>query len=84
MAMQASMHVRHDSAHMRQTSLISACFMHSSMQARHMAAQASSIAIMLGMFVPIGRIIARIIVLHMSAQFMHIVAHDIIAPSAMP
>jgi hypothetical protein len=84
MAMHASMHARHDSAHMRQTSLMSACSVHSSMQARHIAAQASSIAIMLAMLMPIGRIIARIIVLHMSAQFMHMVAHDIIVPSAMP
>lgn len=84
MAMHASMQARHASAHMRQTSLMSACFMHSSIQARHIAAQASSIAIMLAMSVPIGRIIARIIVLHMSAQFMHMVAHDIMVPSGMP
>jgi methionine-rich copper-binding protein CopC len=69
---------------MRQTSLISACFMHSSMHALHIAMHASSIADMDAMSMPIGRIMARIIVLHMSAQFMHMVAHDIIMPSSMP
>ena len=63
---------------MRQTSLISACDMHSSMHVLHIAMHASSIAIMLAMSIPIGRIMARIIVLHMSAQFMHIAAHDIV------
>lgn len=80
-AMQASMHAWHAWAHMRHTSLMSACVMHSSMHARHIAMQASSIAIMLDASIPIGRIRARIIVLHMSAQFMHIAEHDIIESS---
>lgn len=63
---------------------MSACFMHSSMQVLHIAMQASSIAAMLIMSMPAGRIIARIMVLHMSAQFMHMVAHDIMVPSSMP
>src|SRR6478736_3998226 len=52
--------------------------MHSSMQYWHIAMQASSIAIMEAGFIPCGRIMARIIVLHMSAQFMQAVEHDII------
>ena len=52
--------------------------MHSSMQYWHIAMHASSIAIMDAWSMPCIRIIPRIIVLHMSAQFMHAVAHDII------
>src|SRR6476659_5314095 len=52
--------------------------MHSSMQYWHIAMHASSIAIIEAGFIPCGRIMARIIVLHMSAQFMQDVAHDII------
>jgi methionine-rich copper-binding protein CopC len=51
--------------------------MHSSMQVWHIAMQASSIAIIDAGVIPCMRIIARIIVLHMSAQFMHAGAHDI-------
>lgn len=43
-----------------------------------MAMQASSIAIMDAGVMPCMRIIARIIVLHMSAQFMHDGAQSII------
>ena len=52
--------------------------MHSSMQVWHIAMHASSIAIIDAGVVPCIRIMARIIVLHMSAQFMHAGAHDII------
>ena len=52
--------------------------MHSSMQVWHMAMHASSIAIIEAGVMPCMRIMARIIVLHMSAQFMHAGAHDII------
>lgn len=52
--------------------------MHSSMQVWHIAMQASSIAIMDAGVIPCIRIIARIIVLHMSAQFMQAGPHDII------
>jgi methionine-rich copper-binding protein CopC len=52
--------------------------MHSSMQYWHIAMHASSIAIMDAWSMPCIRIIPRIIVLHMSAQFMHAVAQDII------
>lgn len=45
--------------------------MHSSMQVWHIAMHASSIAIIDAGVMPCIRIIARIIVLHMSAQFMH-------------
>ena len=45
--------------------------MHSSMQVWHMAMQASSIAIIDAGVMPCIRIIDRIMVLHMSAQFMH-------------
>jgi hypothetical protein len=48
------------------------------MQVWHIAMQASSIAIIAAGVIPCIRIIARIIVLHMSAQFMHAGAHDII------
>ena len=70
-AMHASMQALHAAAHMRQTSLWSACCMHMSMQSWHIAMQASSIDIMTAEFIPCMRIIERIIVLHMSAQFMH-------------
>lgn len=72
------MHAWHDWAHILQTSLWSACSMHSSMQVWHMAMHASSIAIIDAGVIPCMRSIARIIVLHMSAQFMHAGAHDII------
>lgn len=52
--------------------------MHSSMVIWHIAMHASSIDIMTAGVMPCIRIIERIIVLHMSAQFMHAVAHDII------
>jgi hypothetical protein len=48
------------------------------MQSWHMAMHASSIDIITAGVIPCGRIMARIIVLHMSAQFMHAGAHDII------
>ncbi|GAA1987432.1 hypothetical protein GCM10009777_22210 [Microbacterium pumilum] len=57
---------------------MSACFMHSSMQSWHMAMHASSIDIIVAAFMPCIRIMARIIVLHMSAQFMHAGAQSII------
>jgi len=63
---------------MRHTSLSSACSMHSSMHIWHIAMHASSIAIIAAGVMPCIRSIARIIVLHMSAQFMHAGAHDII------
>ena len=77
-AMQASMHALQDWAHILQTSLMSACFMHSSMATWHIAMHASSIDIIAAGVMPCMRSIARIIVLHMSAQFMHAGAHDII------
>lgn len=52
--------------------------MHSSMQTWHIAMHASSIDIIAAGVMPCMRIMARIIVLHMSAQFMHAGAHDII------
>src|SRR6476619_4044682 len=52
--------------------------MHSSMQVWHIAMHASSMSIMDAGVVPCIRIMARIIVLHMSAQFMHAGPHDII------
>lgn len=52
--------------------------MHSSMHCWHIAIVASSIAIMTGGDIPCMRIMPRIIVLHMSAAFMHAGAHDII------
>jgi hypothetical protein len=79
--MQASMHALQESAHILQTALASAWVMHSSMHTWHMAMQASSIAIIDVRSMPAMRIIDRIIVLHMSAQFMHMGAHDIIWPS---
>ena len=45
--------------------------MHSSMHIRHIAMQASSIAIMVAGVMPSMRIMDSIIVWHMSAQFMH-------------
>ena len=63
---------------MRQTSLCSACCMHSSMHMRHMAMQASSIDIITGAVMPCIRIIERIMVPHMSAQFMHATLQSII------
>lgn len=76
-AMQASMQARHDAAHMRHTSLSAACSAHASMHARHISMQASSIAIIDAGVMPCMRSIERIIVPHMSAQFMHSGAHDI-------
>ena len=52
--------------------------MHSSMQSWHIAMHASSIDIMVAGLMPCMRSMDRIIVLHMSAQFMHAGAHDII------
>jgi hypothetical protein len=54
---------------------MSACFMHSAAHAVHIAMHACIIAIMLVGSYPVGRSIARIIVLHMSAQSMHMLAH---------
>lgn len=76
-AWHASMHAWHACAHIRQTSLCSACAMQSSVHARHMAMQASSMAISDAGVMPCIRIIERIIVLHMSAQFMHDAAQSI-------
>jgi hypothetical protein len=70
-AMQASMHALHAAAHIRHTSLCPSCFMHMSMQSWHIAMHASSIDIITAGVIPCMRIIERIIVLHMSAQFMH-------------
>ncbi|MFD1713987.1 hypothetical protein ACFSBZ_05835 [Amnibacterium flavum] len=58
-------------AQRRQVSLIEAWLMHSSMQARHMAMHASSMAVMLIASIPMGRIIMRIMVMVTSAQFEH-------------
>jgi hypothetical protein len=71
------MQARHDWAHIRHTALSCACSMHSSMQTWHIAMQASSIAIIAAGVIPCIRSIARIVVWHMSAQFMHAVLHDI-------
>src|SRR6187431_837092 len=49
--------------------------MHSAAHAMHIVMQACIMAIMLSMSIAAGRIIMRIIVLHMSAQFMHIAMH---------
>src|SRR6187431_200473 len=51
--------------------------MHSSMQFWHIAMHASSIDIIAVGVMPCIRIMVRIMVLHMSAQFMHTGAHDI-------
>jgi len=72
------MHALHASAHILQTGLWSACSMHSSMHIWHIAMQASSIATMTAGVMPCMRIIDRIMVLHMSAQFMHAGAQSII------
>ena len=77
-AMQASMHAWHACAHMRQTSLSSACIMHMSMHVWHIAMQASSIAIMDAGVMPCIRSIDRIMVPAMSAQFIHDGAQSII------
>lgn|GEM_PF-6440290 len=68
--MHASMQALHAAAHIRHTSLWASCFMHMSMQSWHIAMQASSIDIMTAGVIPCRRIIERIMVLHMSAQFM--------------
>ena len=52
--------------------------MHSSMHSWHIAMHALSIDIIVAMSMPCMRIMARIIVLHMSAVFMHAAEHDII------
>ncbi|MET1051150.1 MAG: hypothetical protein ABWX65_00785 [Mycetocola sp.] len=49
--------------------------MHSSAHAMHIVIVACSIAIMLSMCMPAGRIIIRIIVFVMSAVFMHMFMH---------
>lgn len=72
------MHARHAWAHMRHTSLISACGRHMSSHVAHIAMQASNIAIIDAGVMPCIRSMARIIVLHMSAQFMHAGAQSII------
>ncbi len=69
-AVHASMHALQAAAHIRQTSLCPSCFMHMSMQSWHIAMHASSIDIITAGVIPCMRIIDRIIVLHMSAQFM--------------
>ena len=69
-AMHASMHALHAAAHIRHTSLCASCFMHMSMQSWHIAMHASSIDIITAGVIPCMRIIERIMVLHMSAQFM--------------
>ncbi|GAA2945374.1 hypothetical protein GCM10010458_33420 [Microbacterium luteolum] len=51
--------------------------MHSSMHSWHIAMQALSIDIMVAGVIPCIRIIERIMVLHMSAQFMHAGAQSI-------
>lgn len=63
---------------MRQTSLCAACSMHSSMQVWHIAMQASSIAIIDAGVIPCIRIMERIMVPAMSAQFMQTGAQSII------
>ena len=62
------------SAHLADLAM-SACSMHSSMHIWHIAMHASSIDIMTAGVMPCIRSIVRIIVLHMSAQFMHAGAH---------
>lgn len=64
------MHALQAAAHIRQTSLCASCFMHMSMQSWHIAMQASSIDIITAGVIPCMRIMDRIMVLHMSAQFM--------------
>ncbi|WP_295014818.1 hypothetical protein, partial [uncultured Microbacterium sp.] len=72
------MHALQEAAHIRQTSLISACGMHMSKHIWHIAMHASSIDIMTAGVIPCIRSIVRIMVLHMSAQFMHDGAQSII------
>ncbi len=72
------MQARHACAHMRHTSLISACGRHMSSHVSHIAMQASSIAIIDAGVMPCIRSMARIMVLHMSAQFMHAGAQSIV------
>jgi predicted DNA-binding protein (MmcQ/YjbR family) len=76
------MHASQAIAHMRQVSLISACERHSVMHAVHIAMQASSMAIMLIGSMPTGRIMAFIIVMHMSAHIAHRLAQ--VAMPSMP
>lgn len=71
MAMQLSMHAWHDFAHIMHTASSGPQSMHMSMQVWHIAMHASSIDIMDAGVMPCIRIIDRIMVLHMSAQFMH-------------
>lgn len=71
MRMQASAHARQESAHIVQTGLSSAWDRHSSSHIWHTAMHASSIAVIDAGVIPCIRSMARIIVLHMSAQFMH-------------
>ena len=71
----AFMQASHASAHMRHVSLISACDRHSVMHASHIAMQACIIVRISIADMPMGRSIARIIVSHMSAQFMQMPAH---------
>lgn len=77
-AMQASMQAWQEAAHILQTSLCSACFMQASIVIWHIAMQASSIAIIEAESIPCIRIIARIMVLHISAPFMQAGAQSII------
>jgi len=76
-AMHASTQALHACAHMRHTS--SSISMQASMHIWHIATHASSMAIMTAGVMPFMRIIDRIMVLHMSAQFMHAGAQSIIS-----
>ncbi|MFT8637680.1 MAG: hypothetical protein ABF811_06945 [Pseudoclavibacter sp.] len=67
---QASAQLLHTSAVILHDGIMSACIMHMSAQARHMVMQASNMAIMEVRSIPAGRIIARPMAPHMSAQFM--------------
>jgi hypothetical protein len=78
-AMQASMHALQDCAHILQTSLSSACAMHSSMHIWHVAIVASSIDTVTSRVMPCIRSMQFIIVLHIAAQFMHAGAHGVIS-----
>lgn len=73
--MQASMQAWHDCAHIMQTAS-PVCSMHSSMHIWHIAMHASSMATMTAGVIPLMRNIDRIMVWHMSAQFMHAGAQD--------
>jgi hypothetical protein len=75
MSWQARMQASQASAHIRHVSLLSACERHSVMHASHIAMHACSIVCMSIGVIPIGRSMARIIVSHMSAQFMQMPAH---------